>query len=772
VVAPLVGHLASWLLGPSLTAHGAVFAAVAGLPDGVVWIVGLVLLAIAAWELAGLRYIANNRVGVVEKLWSAKGSVPEGGIIALNGEAGFQAELLRGGLHFGYWRWQFRIHRMPLVTIPQGKIGYVYARDGEALAPSQTLGQVIPCNNFQDARGFLSGESTGPDHEPSPGQRGRQRSILREGVYAINVALFTVITEDMVYRLEAGGAKELKALVQWQNDLSEVEAFDPVIIGGPIEAPDPLNPEKKTIVDSLGIVTVHDGPSLPPGEIIAPAVGCDRNDKDFHNNFQDPEAFLRAGGRRGLQYVPLTDGTYFINRWFASIESIPKMIVPIGYVGVVVSYYGRSGNDLSGQSFRHGERVAEGERGVQEKPLGPGKYAFNTYAGNIVLVPTTNFVLHWVTGRTEAHRYDESLRSIDLVTKDAYEPSLPLSVVVHIDYQKAPNVIQRFGDVKKLITQTLDPMLSAYFRDVAHKRTMLELLQNRDSIQHEASGELGRKFHNFDIECVDVLIGKPDTEQAGGKIETLLEQLRLRQLSLEQVETYSKQVVAAQTLRTLNEAQAQAQMQTQLSNSMVQIKIAENEAEAQLARARKQAEQVVVTAEAESEQRILAGRGEGARILQEGFSEASVLLRKIQSFSDPRLYALSIVAQGLSKCNQPLVPERVFISGGAGGSGGPSDGTTNVGALAGNGVFGLLLNMLVAEKSGFQLVDQPGGADLRDFTETVAKQAMEAIKKAVETSRPDAPNRGNGATGPPTAKTAQAPVLTAARETTPPKPTT
>ena len=272
------------------------------------------------------------------------------------------------------------------------------------------------------------------------------------------------------------------------------------------------------------------------------------------------------------------------------------------------------------------------------------------------MVPTTNFVLHWVTGRTEAHRYDESLRSIDLVTKDAYEPSLPLSVVVHIDYQKAPNVIQRFGDVKKLITQTLDPMLSAYFRDVAHKRTMLELLQNRDSIQHEASGELGRKFHNFDIECVDVLIGKPDTEQAGGKIETLLEQLRLRQLSLEQVETYTKQVAAAQTLRTLNEAQAQAQMQTQLSNSLVQIKIAENEAEAQLARARKQAEQVVVTAEAESEQRILAGRGEGARILQEGFSEASVLLRKIQSFSDPRLYALSIVAQGFRSATSRWCP--------------------------------------------------------------------------------------------------------------------
>ena len=174
-----------------------------------------------------MRYIANNRVGVVEKLWSVKGSVPEGRIIALDGEAGFQAEVLRGGLHFGLWRWQYRIHKLPLVTVPQGKIGYVYARDGEALPPSQTLGQIVPCNNFQDARRFLGGEPASPEHEPVLGQRGRQRAILREGVYAINLALFTVITEDTVYRLETGGSKELKALVNWQNELSEIDGVQP-----------------------------------------------------------------------------------------------------------------------------------------------------------------------------------------------------------------------------------------------------------------------------------------------------------------------------------------------------------------------------------------------------------------------------------------------------------------------------------------------------------------------------------------------------------------
>ena len=71
-----------------------------------------------------VRYIPHNRVGVVEKFWSGKGSLGEGRILALNGEAGYQAKLLRGGLHFGYWRWQYRIHATRLVTIPQSEIGY------------------------------------------------------------------------------------------------------------------------------------------------------------------------------------------------------------------------------------------------------------------------------------------------------------------------------------------------------------------------------------------------------------------------------------------------------------------------------------------------------------------------------------------------------------------------------------------------------------------------------------------------------------------------
>ncbi len=738
-------------------AHGVLLAAGPSLdPLQVQILIGLVTvpLAVALFGWLTTRYIPNQQVGIVEKLWSLAGSVPEGSIIALNDEAGYQADLLRGGTHFGLWRWQYRVHRLRLVTIPQGKIGYVYARDGESLPPGQTLSRVVPCNNFQDARAFLAGAAD-ENGEPGPcGQRGRQRAILREGVYAVNLALFVVITEDAVYRLpQVLGPQETANIATWQKQLAAVDGFDPVVVGGPVQTTDPVNPEKSVTVDSIAIVCVHDGPSLGAGEIIAPGVGLAPGDPDYHNNYQDPEAFLRAGGRRGRQYVPLTDGTYFINRWFASVEMTPKTVVPIGYVGVVVSYYGQQGRDLSGDSFRHGERVAEGQRGVWERPLGPGKYPFNTYAGNVILVPTTNFVLHWITGKTEAHRYDESLRSIDLVTKDAYEPLLPLSVVVHIDYQKAPSVIQRFGDVKKLITQTLDPMLSAYFRDVAHKKTMLELLHERDAIQAESREELRRKFREFDIECVDVLIGKPDTAEAGGKIETLLEQLRVRQLSIEQLETYERQRVAADKQRTLNEAQAQAALQTQLTSAQVQVRIAESQAEADLARARKHAEQTVVNADAElararrqaeqtvvlaradSQQKALAGRGQAQSVLQVGLSEAAVLMRKIASFGDPRLYALSIVTEQLTQSAQPLVPERVFVAGGAG-----DQSTVSAGA---SGMLGMLLSLLVAEKSGFQPAGAPEPSGLKEVSERMTQEAVEALKEGTAS-----PAIANGAPAP------------------------
>ncbi len=694
---------------------------------------GTVILLAMLPFLLGVRYIPNNRIGIVEKLWSRSGSLGEGKIISLQGEAGFQTELLRGGIHFRYWPWQYRIHRVPLTIVPQGKIGYVFARDGQSLEPEQTLARVVPCNNYQDARGFLGGNVKGQNQT---GQRGRQRGILREGVYAINLALFVVITEDNVYSLGVDRGQERQMFEKWRAELAANYGFIPVVVGrkcrrdteADATSDDQVFTEAKP-GDNIGIVTVQDGPALAPGQIIAPPVATDLDDPNYHGNYQNIEAFLRAGGRRGRQYLALTDGTYFINRWFASVELIPKTVVPIGYVGVVVSYFGKESTDVSGKSFRHGERVSEGERGVRAKTLSPGKYAFNKYAGRVHLVPTTNFVLHWISGRSESHRFDESLKSIDLVTADAYEPLLPLSVVVHLDYQKAANVVQRFGDVKKLITQTLDPMLSAYFRDIAHKKTMLQLLHDRDEIQKEACRELQAKFVEFDIELVDVLIGKPETKEASGEIETLLEQLRLRQLSREQIQTYEQQCAAAEELKSLKMAQARAEKQTELTDSETEIEIAENRGQAELVQSRKRAEQEIVTAEAqhkcdllsaeaEGKSKALVGEGEAKRVAMEGEAKSNVLRQNIASYGDPRLYAVSLVAQHLSQSRQPLVPGQLFTTGASGNSSASSND---------GGLVGTLMNLLVADRLGFDMSNPTDSAQVVEETEPESAELESSV---------------------------------------------
>jgi uncharacterized membrane protein YqiK len=636
-------------------------------------VVEVALALFALHLLIGVRYIPHRRVGILEKLWSPRGSLGQGRIIALAGEAGFQARVLRGGVHIGYPFWMYSVHTVPLVTIAEGRIGYVYARDGHPLAATQTLGSIVDCNFFQDPVAFLT----------NGGQRGRQRGILREGVYAMNTALFVVITEQGIH---AGpvGRQEREQCASWQQELEVARGFSPVLVGSAFytqrsgDTAMQTDASKLSPHDLIGIVTVADGPTLDPGEFIAPQVGK-LTDGSGHNYFQDPEAFLALGGRRGKQLQVLTDGTYFINRWFATVELQPKTLIPIGYVGVVISYYGSTGEDVTGPQFRYGEQVEAGRRGVWRDALAPGKYALNPYALKVEVVPTVNFVLRWITGQTEAHRYDEDLTSIPLITADGYEPLLPLSLVLHIDYAKAPRVVQRFGDVRRLITQTLDPILTAYFRDVAQSSHMLDLLTHREEIQRHATEELGRRFQEFDINCVAVLIGRPETAQLKpgqeDPIDRLFDQLRQRRLAEEQKATFAKQQEAAAQLKQLNHAQAEAERQTQLTQTKVEIEIAGNRGSAQLAEAERLAKRDIALAEGRARATELEGQGEAAKIAQIGQAEANVSRQKVEAFTDPRLYALSLVTQQIINSKQPLVPERVVLFGqGADGKGSADTG--------------------------------------------------------------------------------------------------
>ncbi|MFC1854164.1 SPFH domain-containing protein, partial [candidate division CSSED10-310 bacterium] len=496
---------------------------------------------------------------------------------------------------------------------------------------------------------------------------------------------------------------------RWQDELKGLQAFSPVVIGRG-NSPSPQSDIKSnapalelTRYDEIGVVTVHDGPPIESGEIIAPEVKSNGTQYD-HNYFQDPEAFLALDGRRGKQLQVLTDGTFFINRWFATVEKKPKKLIPIGYVGVVVSYHGASGKDLTETSFRYGEQVDPGHRGVWKRALPPGKYPLNPYALKVELVPTVNFVLRWVTGVTEQHQYDEDLKSIELITLDGYEPILPMSLILHIDYEKAPRVVQRFGDVKRLITQTLDPLISAYFRDVAQTIQMLDLLTHRDQIQRHATEELSKRFQNYDISCIAVLIGRPETRGAQTKdidpIERLFDQLRQRRLAQEQVLTFKQQKEAALKLKELNDAQAAAEKQNELTQTKIDIQIAGNRGEAQLAEAERLAKREVTLAQGQSRSKELLGKGEASRVGQVGLAEAAVLLKKIQAFGDSRLYTLRQVSELLSQSAQPLVPERLLVMGNGNGK---ENGETDPGSLS---VIGQLLTLLLSEHAGIDFNKQ------------------------------------------------------------------
>ena len=593
-------------------------------------IVGYVVLGILVLiMLSGIRFIPNNRIGIIEKRFSGKGSV-KSGFIATNGEAGYQPRILRGGLHY-LMPIQYVVHMMPLVTISQGKIGYIFARDGKQLDPAQVLASNASVTDFQDVEAFLK----------NGGQRGPQRRILREGTYAFNLVQFIVITEERIYTL-ALSKEEGDTIRGMAEVIAQRGGFRPVVI--------------KDTDDTIGVVTVHDGPSLGQGEIIAPVVGDEPAQADtYHNKFQDADNFLRAGGLRGRQLQVLVEGTYYVNRLFATVETIQKTIIEVGNVGVVVSYTGELGADLSGKDYRHGELVSKGNRGVWSEPLLPGKYAFNTYAGKVVSVPTTNIILKWIRTEVGAHRYDENLTEVSLITKDAFEPSLPLSVVVHIDYQKAPLVIQRFGDIKKLVEQTLDPMVSAYFKNVGQTRTLIQLLQDRSAIQQQASKEMKEKFEHYNLELEEVLIGTPSSPENDTQIETILNQLRSRQVAEEQVETYSQQEKAAVKERELKEAQSRAQMQTRLTEAELNINIQTDQGKAEYQRSLQQAQQIRALAEAEAE-----------KIARIGIAQALATEEQVRAYGGPQFQVTQQVLNRFSEAIQSsgvdVVP-RVVVGG-------------------------------------------------------------------------------------------------------------
>jgi uncharacterized membrane protein YqiK len=561
------------------------------------WWATLILFFFLIINVFGLVHIGEQQVGLVIKRFAMR-SLPPGEIIALNGEAGFQADTLPPGLHFGYWKWQYSVQRMPMVVVPQGELALVVARTGSAIPPQRILGRVVKCDHFQDARAFLQ----------NGGEKGRQLGVLTAGSYRINPSLFQILTTRNCH--EHGiGPNQLRILN--------------------------IEPDK------VGIVTTLDGACIEQGEIAGPIV-------TGHNNFQDAQSFLSAGGRRGLQEQILLSGQWNLNPWFAHVEQVDMVEIPIGHVGVVISYVGHLHEDVSGPDFKHGDLVEVGHKGVWVRPLLPGKHPLNLRVMRVELVPTTNIVLNWAN-RTEAHQFDEKLNSITVRSRDGFAFNLDVSQIIHIGANEAPKVISRAGSVQNLIDHALQPIVGNYFRNSAQAYSVLDFLGARTERQNEAAQHISAALREYDVEAIDTLIGDITPPESLMKTQTD------RKIAEEHRKTYEMQEAAEKQRQQLVRQTSLADIQNQVVGAEQGVRIAELQASA-----------AVKKSEGDAASTRLRAAGDADAIRSTGQAKAESHYAGIQAVGQDT-YALMQLFQIIAEKNLRVVPDVLVNGGGANG---------------------------------------------------------------------------------------------------------
>jgi uncharacterized membrane protein YqiK len=505
------------------------------------WTIGFVAVGTGAFMLffgpvcLGFVSIKEMEVGIVKKKFGMKRLRPNQ-LVAINGEAGLQADTLAPGWHFGYFPWQYQVTKGSVVVIPQEQIGLVIAKDGRSIPTERILGTEVDSENFQDAREFLV----------NGGEKGRQLGILTTGVYRINTALFEIVT---TYNADRYGmtSKQLEVM----------------------RIPD----------DKVGIVTTLDGEALDQGEIAGVII-------PKNNSFQRAKAFLENGGRRGLQEQVLLSGSWNLNPWFVNVRSVPMQEVPIGFVGVIISFIGHSSKDLSGDSFAHGNLVKKGDKGVWIDPLHPGMHPINDKIMKMELVPTTNIILNFTSRIVDEHGYDHDLQTLDLLSMDGFSYQMEVFQIIHIGASDAAKVISRLGSMQNLVDQVLRPIVANYFRNSAQEYTVLDFLIDREQRQAEAAEYVRQALRAYDVQAVDTLIGQivPPAE--------LMKTLTDRKIAQELEKTYGAERLAERQRQELVRESTLANIQTQLVSAEQGVHISRMQADARANRASGEASEI------------------------------------------------------------------------------------------------------------------------------------------------------------------------------------
>jgi len=135
--------------------------------------------------------------------------------------------------------------------------------------------------------------------------------------------------------------------------------------------------------DELGVIEAVDGEPMPPGRIYAP----DRAE-NAHNNFQDPIAFIKRGGVKGIQLRTLPPGLWPIHPYLFRVSIAKTTVIPQGKIGITSAADGAAldagrlhGKAIDGhRNFQDAEQfiASGGQKGPQVEILTPGTYRILT----------------------------------------------------------------------------------------------------------------------------------------------------------------------------------------------------------------------------------------------------------------------------------------------------------------------------------------------------------------------------------------------------------
>jgi len=585
------------------------------------FVVGFVVLLMGLaykplMRLFGIVVIPDDKIGLVNKvfrLWGGALQI-ENGIVAIKGEAGMQAPYLSSGVHFWLWPWKYKISEIGFFKVDQHQVGLIEAIDGKPLPEGSILATYVECENFQDATAFLEGG----------GFKGKQTKILPAGTYKINTFLFI--------------AKAVDAEIIEQN--------------------------------KIGVVTTLAGKPLPASEIASSEMTFS------HESFQNADIFLKNGGFKGLQSQVIQSGMYYLNPWFVRVQKFDMTVIPIGHVGVVISYVGEEGKDLTGDGFKHGNIVTRGQKGVWNEPLDPGKYPINPLTTKVEIVPTTNLVLNWATGKNESHELDKNLSTITVRSKDGFTFNLDISQIIHVPSKEASKVIARFGNMLNLISQVLEPTIGNYFRNSAQDSDVIQFLGERRERQTEAKGHISKVLNEYNVTAVDTLIGDivPPKE--------LMATLTDRKIAQEQKTTFITQKDAQATRQEFEKAKAVADMQERLVEADQNVVISQNVASQKVKEAEGTKQSKILQAEGEAQAIERTATATAKKITQEGNAKAEVTLSIGKATAEA--YQLTVDAMGadnfaklkvieaISSGNIKITPD-VIVGGGQNGGGSAID---------------------------------------------------------------------------------------------------